>query len=82
MGSEMCIRDSAEMCNTAPTTVSRVLNNPKLVAEPLRLKIQKKMKEAGFRLYGIEGEREGHWTLMDYGDLIVHIFYQPFYQAV
>ncbi len=40
--------------------------------------VQRKMREAGFRPYGIEGEREGHWTLMDYGDLIVHIFYQPY----
>ena len=40
--------------------------------------VQRKMKEAGFRAYGIEGEREGHWTLMDYGDLVVHIFYQPY----
>ncbi len=40
--------------------------------------IQEKMKEAGVKLYGIEGEREGHWTLMDYGDLVVHIFYQPY----
>ncbi|MCD6121818.1 MAG: LacI family DNA-binding transcriptional regulator [Spirochaetales bacterium] len=43
------ITEIAEMCNTSPTTVSRVLNNPKLVAEPLRLKIQKKMKEVGYK---------------------------------
>ena len=40
--------------------------------------VQQKMKEAGFKPYGIEGEQEGHWTLMDYGDLVVHIFYQPY----
>ena len=37
------------MCNTSPTTVSRVLNNPKLVAEPLRSRIQDKMKEVGYK---------------------------------
>ena len=26
--------------------------------------------------YGTEGYREGHWILIDYGDLIVHIFAQ------
>ncbi|MCK9229390.1 MAG: ribosome silencing factor [Syntrophales bacterium] len=26
---------------------------------------------------GIEGERAGQWILMDYGDLVVHIFYEP-----
>lgn len=36
-----------------------------------------KMKEKGFKVYGIEGEAEGQWILMDYGDLIIHLFYQP-----
>ena len=35
------------------------------------------MREKGFRPYGIEGEGEGHWVLMDYGDVVIHIFYQP-----
>ena len=35
------------------------------------------MREEGFKLHGIEGEKEGHWVLMDYGDLVVHLFYQP-----
>ncbi len=37
----------------------------------------KKMKDNGFKCYGTEGELEGQWMLMDYGDLIIHIFYQP-----
>lgn len=37
----------------------------------------RRMKKEGFRAYGVEGEQEGHWVLMDYGDLIVHIFYEP-----
>jgi len=39
--------------------------------------ISRRLKEKGVRLYGIEGEQEGHWVLMDYGDVVVHIFYQP-----
>ena len=39
--------------------------------------LTRKMKEKGFKSYGIEGEFEGQWILMDYGDLIIHIFYQP-----
>lgn len=40
--------------------------------------LQTKMREAGFRAYGIEGEQEGHWVLMDYGDVVTHLFYHPF----
>jgi ribosome-associated protein len=40
--------------------------------------LQKRMREKGIRAYGIEGEQEGNWVLMDYGDVVVHIFYQPF----
>jgi len=40
--------------------------------------LQKRMRDAGFRTAGIEGQDEGHWVLMDYGDLVVHLFYQPY----
>ena len=40
--------------------------------------LQKRMREEGFRAYGIEGEQEGHWVLLDYGDVVVHLFYQPY----
>lgn len=39
--------------------------------------VQTRLRELGVRPLGVEGEREGHWVLMDYGDVIVHIFYQP-----
>lgn len=39
--------------------------------------LQRKLKDAGFRPYGVEGEQEGNWMLLDYGDVIIHIFYQP-----
>ena len=39
--------------------------------------LESKMRENGFKPYGTEGEFEGQWVLMDYGDLIIHIFYQP-----
>jgi ribosome-associated protein len=36
-----------------------------------------KMREYGLKAYGTEGENEGQWILMDYGDLIIHLFYEP-----
>jgi len=40
--------------------------------------LRRRMREEGFRAYGIEGEQAGHWVLMDYGDVVVHLFYQPY----
>jgi ribosome-associated protein len=31
----------------------------------------------GIRPLAVEGLGRGHWVLMDYDDVIVHIFYQP-----
>lgn len=39
--------------------------------------VQQELKSRGITLYGLEGLQEGHWVLMDYGDVIIHIFYEP-----
>ena len=39
--------------------------------------VARRMKEAGFRPFGVEGVEEGHWVLMDYGEVVIHIFYHP-----
>lgn len=39
--------------------------------------LARRLREEGFRPFGIEGEQEGHWVLMDYGDVVIHIFYEP-----
>jgi DNA-binding LacI/PurR family transcriptional regulator len=43
------ITEIAKLCGTSPATVSRVLNNPDLVAEPLRDRIRQKMEEVGYK---------------------------------
>ncbi len=40
--------------------------------------LRRRMREEGFKVSGIEGEQEGQWILMDYGDIVVHLFYQPY----
>lgn len=39
--------------------------------------IEEKMKEAGFLPFGVEGAREGQWVLLDYEDIVVHVFLKP-----
>ena len=39
--------------------------------------IEEKMKERGVRPLGVEGMQEGRWVLMDYEDVVIHIFYEP-----
>ena len=39
--------------------------------------LRRRMKEEGFTIYGIEGEKDGHWILLDYNDVVIHLFYQP-----
>ena len=36
--------------------------------------IEEKSKKAGIRLIGIEGLTNSRWILIDYGDVIVHVF--------
>lgn len=33
--------------------------------------------EAGYKPYHREGLREGNWVLLDYVDVVVHVFYEP-----
>ena len=34
-------------------------------------------KHAGVYPLGMEGFREGRWILLDYGDVVIHIFHEP-----
>jgi ribosome-associated protein len=38
--------------------------------------IDTEMEEAGLRVMHKEGYQDGVWVLMDYGDVIVHVFHQ------
>ena len=38
--------------------------------------VQRDLKKQGKKPINVEGKKEGHWVLMDYGDVIIHIFYE------
>ncbi|MEN8246057.1 MAG: ribosome silencing factor [Thermodesulfobacteriota bacterium] len=35
------------------------------------------LKKQGKKALSVEGRKEGHWVLMDYGDVIIHVFLEP-----
>lgn len=39
--------------------------------------ILENMKREGHRPLGIEGLTQGKWVLLDYNELVIHVFYEP-----
>lgn len=40
-------------------------------------RLQSNLRDKKVRPLSVEGLEEGRWVLMDYGDVIIHIFYEP-----
>ncbi len=39
--------------------------------------IQMDLKGKGIRPLSVEGKKEGHWVLLDYGHVVLHVFFEP-----
>ena len=39
--------------------------------------IQVDLKKHAIKPLSVEGKKEGHWVLLDYGHVIIHVFYEP-----
>jgi len=39
--------------------------------------IQVNLKKHAIKPLSVEGKKEGHWVLLDYGHIIIHVFYEP-----
>jgi ribosome-associated protein len=38
--------------------------------------VERYLKKTGLKPLSVEGKNEGLWVLLDYGDVIIHIFYE------
>lgn len=39
--------------------------------------IESELKKSGIRALAVEGIKDGQWVLIDYGHVIIHVFYEP-----
>ena len=39
--------------------------------------IQLVLKKQGLTPLRVEGKKEGHWVVLDYGHVIIHVFFEP-----
>ena len=39
--------------------------------------IKTDLKKQKIKPISVEGTKDGHWVLMDYGHVIIHVFYEP-----
>ena len=39
--------------------------------------IQLDLKKQGITPLRVEGKKEGHWVVLDYGHVIIHVFFEP-----
>ena len=39
--------------------------------------IEDAMGKAGERALAVEGMHHAHWVVLDYGDVVIHLFYEP-----
>jgi ribosome-associated protein len=72
---DIIVLDVAELIVITDYFVIATGNNDRQV-KVIGDEIEKALREAGMRVVGREGEREGLWLLLDFGDVVAHVF-QP-----
>ena len=45
--------------------------------EAIAKSIQIDLKKNGIKPLSIDGQKQAHWIVMDYGHVVIHIFYEP-----
>ncbi len=72
-GSDIVVLDTRPVSSIADYFVIATVDSERQ-AKAIIEEIEKQMKALKIRPLGIDGEAESGWVLMDYGDVLVHIF--------
>jgi ribosome-associated protein len=73
-GYDIVVFDTAKL----PTMFERVViasGTSNTQVKALADRVREKVKEAGGRVYGVEGEKGGEWVLVDLGEIVVHVMH-------
>lgn len=68
----MDMKDRTAICETFVVMSGSSTVRVKAIAD----RIQDAIEECGGRLYHKEGYQEAQWVLMDFGDVVVHVFHE------
>lgn len=66
------VLDVRKLTDVADTMIVATGNSDRHV-KSIADRVIERCREAGHRAYGIEGQQEGEWVLVDLQDLIVHV---------
>ncbi len=72
-GSDILVLDTRPISSIADYFVIATVDNERQ-AKAIIEEIEKQMKEHAVRPIGIDGDAGSGWVLMDYGDVLVHLF--------
>ncbi len=73
---DVVILDVKEMCSFADYFIICSGTSNRHV-QGIATHIETRLKKEGFLPLGVEGLTEGAWILLDYNDVVVHIFLEP-----
>lgn len=72
-GEDIRVIDISEISVVADYFIIANGSNPSQV-QALVDNVEEKLKEADYQVKRIEGSRSSSWVLMDYSDIVVHVF--------
>jgi len=75
-GEDICVLDMRGISPVADFFVIAQGRSTKHV-QGMANRIKRELSRDKIRCISVEGEDEGKWVLLDFGDIIVHLFYEP-----